>query len=69
MYDANVSMEREGKIDEIVTRVPNKKNWEGCLKLFSLESNKLMWNRQRVPTADEVEEAVWPVHLKENGKH
>ena len=39
------------------------------LKRFSLEGGDLLWNGQRVPTQDELDDAVRLVHINENGKH
>ena len=68
MYNAIVNMKREGKVDEIV-REQKKEIWEKRLKRFSLEGGDLLWNGQRVPTQDELDDAVRLVHINENGKH
>ena len=68
MYDATVSMKREGRVDEII-REQKKDIWEKRWKRFSLESCDLLWNGQRVPTQDELDDAVRLVHINGNGKH
>ena len=58
MYNAIVNMKREGRVDEIVVREQKQEIWVKRLKRFSLESGDLLWNGQRVPTHDELDDAV-----------
>ena len=69
MYDAIVKMKREGRVDEIVVREQKKEIWEKHGKRFSLEGDNLLWNGQRVPIQDELDDAIRLVHINENGKH
>ena len=65
MYDAIVRMKKEDKIDGITASVPNGKEISGKrMKPFTLDGNNLRWKAQHVPTQDQLEEAVGPVHRK-----
>ena len=68
MYDAIVRMKKESRIEEINTKATKRKEkWEKRLKLFSLEGSCLLWNEQRAPTQDELDEAVRLVQEKKTG--
>ena len=47
----------------------SKKIWGKRLKRFSLEGDDLLWDGQRVPTQNELDDAVRLLHMNENSKH
>ena len=69
MYNAIVNMKREGRVDEIVVKEQKQEIWEKRLKRFSLVGGDLLWNGKRVPTQNELDDAVRLVRINENGKH
>ena len=67
MYAAILKMVKSGEKDELLTEKENL-IWRARIKEYSVRADGgLLWNGHKVPTLEQIEQVLQPVHITSKG--
>ena len=67
MYAAILKMVKSGEKDELLTEEENL-IWRARIKEYSVRADGgLLWNGYKVPTLEQIEQVLQPVHITSKG--